>query len=339
MRFLFYFNLIAIVLLAGALAQIYDGKPLAWLEGPASHALGPVAANDSWIEPEVGPEDRLQDEAPLDAGDGRVVQTPDAAALSRLHLPVPNPQREVAAALPEPRQLTLLTEGAYPPFNYRDDKGDLTGFDIDIARALCKRLSADCTFQVMNWSALMPSLLAGKADAIVASVMKPLPGRAASAAKGVIFTSSYYATPGHFAARRDDVPTALTKEALSDKKIAVQAGSVHRAFLARRFAGFNVLEVSNLEAGKVALASGKADLLFADRNALLQWTASRKATTCCRLVGSDYSDAAFFGEGAGIVLRAGDVSLRDELNKALAAIIADGTYAAISSHYFNQSIY
>lgn len=335
MRYLFYVNLIAIVLLAGALAKIYDGTPLAWLDetGNGPHATLSEAAtgSDGWVQPVVGDDDV--------STDASAKTSPDEAALSRMHVPIPNPAHEAANVAAKPRQLKFLTEGTYPPFNYHDEKGTLTGFDIDIAGALCQRLSAECSFKTMSWSALMPGLLAGKADAVVASVMKPHPGRAVPLPSGVIFTASYYATPGHFAARRDDVPGALTKAALADKKIAVQAGSVHHAFIAKRFADFNILEVSNLEAGETALASGKADLLFADRNALLQWTATRKGMTCCRLVGSDYSDPKYFGEGAGIVLREEDALLRDELNRALSSIIADGTYAAISSRYFDQSIY
>lgn len=333
MRFLFYVNLIAIVLLAGALAKIYDGTPLAWLDasGPRANSSAAATAHESWVQPVIGEDEETEAAA--------TSTEPSADEQSRLPVPIPSPAHEAASGEAKPRQLTLLTEGAYPPFNYHDAQGALTGFDVDIARALCLRLSVECQFKAVPWSQLMPTLLAGKADAVVASVMKPQAGRAASLPKGIIFTASYYATPGHFAARRDDVPTALTKTALADKKIAVQAGSVHRAFLAKRFAGFNILEVSNLEAGETALASGKADLLFADRNALLQWTTTRKGMTCCRLVGSDYSDPAYFGDGAGIVLREEDAQLRDALNGALSAIIADGTYAAISSHYFDQSIY
>lgn len=323
MRFLFYVNLMAVVLLAGALGKIYDGTPLPWLDRP-----GKTDVHDE-LRTELGGESEAE----------------PSAASNDLPQPVANPEREADAPtadvsnMPTPRRLTWLTEGAYPPFNYRDASGALTGFDIEIAKALCLRLSAECQFAATPWANLLPSLQAGKADAVVASILKPVAGRTQKQTKGVIFTQSYYATPGHFAARRNDVPSALTQQALANKKIAVQAGSVHRAFLAKRFQGFNILEVRNLEEGEQALAQGKADLLFADRNAMLQWLASDKSAGCCRLVGSDYADPTYFGEGAGIALRADQTALRDELNDALAAIIADGTYAAISSHYFNQSIY
>ncbi|MBX3492461.1 MAG: transporter substrate-binding domain-containing protein, partial [Parvibaculum sp.] len=89
---------------------------------------------------------------------------------------------------------------------------------------------------------------------------------------------------------------------------------------------------------QAALAGGEADLLFADRNALLRWTAADEGT-CCRLAGSGYGDPAWFGEGAGIALRADDAALRDRFNRALEELVADGTYARISARYFANNIY
>lgn len=323
MRFLLYLNLGAIVWLAGALVQLYEGSPLPWRNAGEAVAV---------VEAAPRPQPASRPAAPL-----------SVEQIAALHLPLPNPERAAepaAAAEPEEaRRLVFLTEGDYPPFNYRDGDGGLAGFDVELARALCARLEAECGFVLRPWNDLVPALKAGEGDAVVASMLIPVPGRESPAAdSGLVFTTRYYSTPGHFAARRNAMPSAATATALAGRRIAVQAGSVHQAFALTRFPNATLLPYPSVERAHRALAEGEADLVFADRNALLRWT-SGKEGACCRLIGPDYADPAYFGEGAGIALRAEDEELRNRMNDALTALVADGTYARISAKYFSSSIY
>lgn len=314
MRLLFFFNLIAVVVLAAALGRTYQGAPLPWR---------------------------------LSAG-ALVRNVPDAAATvpappNMSVTPEPNPLRGSAEA-PIATQarvlskLRILTEGAYPPFNYRADEGRLSGFDIDVARELCARIERDCRIEARRWSELLPALKRGDANAVIASMLIPSPGReAAPLPEGVIFTQRYYSTPGHFAARKREGAAASAIE-LAGRRIAVQAGSVHEAFLKERFPAAVAVPMSTLDAAEAALAGRNVDLLFADRNALLRWTRGGDGALCCHLVGVDYTDKSYFGAGAGIALRADEEDLRNEFDAALAGMIADGTYARISARYFGQSI-
>jgi polar amino acid transport system substrate-binding protein len=327
MRFILYLNMLAIVWLAGSLAQFYQGAPLPWGDGEK-----PVAI--------AGPE-------PLSSADAANAQTTPpvpsltVAQLTALGLPLPNPERVVAApeaASPEPLRLVVLTEGDYPPFNFQKN-GELSGFDVELAGALCERLAAECRFERRPWNDLVPALKRGEGHAVMASMLIPVAGRESPAAdREVIFTDSYYSTPGRFAARRGDAPPAATASGLAGRRIGVQAGSVHQAYALARFATADLVPFKRIEEAEDALARGKVDLIFADRNALLRWIADT-GSACCGLVGPDYADPAYFGEGAGIVLRAEDTKLRDSMNAALAALVADGTYARISARYFSASIY
>jgi polar amino acid transport system substrate-binding protein len=327
MRFILYLNMLAIVWLAGSLAQFYQGAPLPWGDGEK-----PVAI--------AGPE-------PLSSADAANAQTTPpvpsltVAQLTALGLPLPNPERVVAApeaASPEPLHLVVLTEGDYPPFNFQKN-GELSGFDVELAGALCERLAAECRFERRPWNDLVPALKRGEGHAVMASMLIPVAGRESPAAdREVIFTDSYYSTPGRFAARRGDAPPAATASGLAGRRIGVQAGSVHQAYALARFATADLVPFKRIEEAEDALARGKVDLIFADRNALLRWIADT-GSACCGLVGPDYADPAYFGEGAGIVLRAEDTKLRDSMNAALAALVADGTYARISARYFSASIY
>lgn len=326
MRFLLYLNIIAIVWLAGALVQLYEGAPLPGYQPPAIVAEAPAAT-----EPEMAPEPA----APA--------LTPESMAA--LSLPLPHPARHsetvteaAPAKAPAAISLVILTEGDYPPFNYRDENGRLHGFDIEIAAALCERLGAECRFETRRWSELLPALKRGEGDAVVASMLIPSQGRESGAVEGIIFSHGYYSTPGRFAARRNNVPPAATPAALAGRRIGVQAGSAHQAFAQMRFPAADLVAYPNPAAAEKALAKGEVDLVFGDRNALLRWLSSKEGA-CCRLVGSDYADPAYFGEGAGIALRAGDEVLRDRVNEALAALVSDGTYARISTRHFSTNIF
>ena len=341
MRYLIYINLLAIVLLAGALGKFYTGAPLDWLlkpevqqaqmgKAPGTADETPLTRDDVVPLPDdIVPAPAIDEQPPL-----------DEATLAELHLPFPNPARPEAVTAAPRENLLILTEGAYPPFNFKTASGELTGFDVDLAKAICVRLDIDCQIKAAPWSDLIPRLADGKADVVVASLLRPAKAREnAQGLKGVIFTEPYYGTPGHFAARRDKVPAAATPEALRGSRVAVQAGSVHMAYLAKQFPDIQRIELGSLKAVEAALASGEADLVFADRNALLRWSLSGKGAECCRLVGSDYTDPAYFGRGAGIALKAENNALRDRMNAVLAGMVADGSYAAISNRYFSQSIY
>ena len=90
------------------------------------------------------------------------------------------------------------TEGAYPPFNYIDENGDLQGFDVDIAKALCDAAGFTCEFVVHDWDGIIPGLLAEKYYAIIASM-----SITAERAEVVAFTGKYYNTPAKFIASAD----------------------------------------------------------------------------------------------------------------------------------------
>jgi polar amino acid transport system substrate-binding protein len=315
MRLLLFVNLIAIVVIAGALGRMYEGTPLPW---------------------KISLPERT-----ASSGEETSPQTP---SVDMPATPIPNPIR-VAPQMPKPEQhpagetLRVLTEGAYPPFNFRNGDGKLIGFDVDMAEALCADLAVECSIETRAWKDLLPALKRGEGDVVVASMLIPSRGHpGAGGDTDIAFSQAYYTTPGHFAARRDARIAGASAEALAGRRIVVQTGTTHEAFLKARFPDSIVIDVSSLAAAEEALASGRAELLFADRNALLSWTMGGKGAGCCLLVGVDYSDPMYFGEGAGIALRAGDEALLARVNKALGKIKADGTQRQIALRYFGQSI-
>ena len=310
MRVLLFINMLAIVIIAGALARTYEGTRLPWAEDQSTANAPELNRLNADMSPSTT---------------ARVPLTPD-----------PNAGRDSGASNAKvlPEVLIVATEGAYPPFNGRDAAGDLKGYDIDMARALCERIKRTCKFITYRWRDLLPALKRGEADVVIASMLVP-----SSAGDGkVVFSDPYYKTPGHFAARRDAQQGVGSVTASTEQSIAVQAGSTHEAFLKSRFPDAKLLTVKSLEEAEAALVARHAALLFGDRNALLNWMLRGGGDGCCRMVGGDYDDPVYFARGAGMAMRSDAPGLRAKINQAISDMASDGTEMRIARVYFGQSI-
>ena len=224
-------------------------------------------------------------------------------------------------------------EGAYPPFSRINAKGSLEGFDVDIARALCKQIGADCVLVQQDWP-LVPGLLAGKYDCIVASMSMTDERR-----KTVDFTDKYYHTPARFVAKKGS-DIAITLDGLKGKKVGVQRNTTHDSFLTDKFGNTAqiVRYATSTEANKDLLA-GKLDLRLDDSLTISDALLKTGKGKDFQLVGPAYDDPRWFGSGAGIALRKDDQDLKRLLNQAIAAIRANGVYDKISKKYFDFDIY
>ena len=225
------------------------------------------------------------------------------------------------------------TEGAYPPFNRVDENGKLQGFDIDIANALCQKMGVTCDFVVQDWDGLIPGLLAKKYDCIIAS-MSMTPERK----ERVDFTDKYYQTPAKFVAAKD-AHFDFTKAGLKGKVVGVQGGTTHENFVTDKFGDVVTIKpYKTLDEACSDLAIGRVDLVLGDSVAFVEFLGSPDGKNY-GFTGPGYTDVAYFGEGIGIAVRKQDPELTKMLNKAIAAIRADGSYKTINAKYFDFDIY
>lgn len=225
------------------------------------------------------------------------------------------------------------TEGAYPPFNYIDDAGNLVGFDIDISNALCSTAGLNCTFVTQDWDGIIPGLQAKKYDAIIAS-MSITPKRQ----EVVDFTGKYYNTPAKFVAAKG-ANFDISPEGLAGKVVGVQRATIHEDFLRAKFPKVEVRNYGTQEEANADLEAGRVDLVMADSVALLDGFLETEAGEGFEFVGPDYNDPKFHGEGAGIAVRKGEDKLRGCLNDAIQTIRANGTYQEINAKYFDFDVY
>jgi len=232
------------------------------------------------------------------------------------------------------KSIRIGTEGAYPPFNFIDKAGQLQGFDIDIAKALCKTMGAECTFAVQDWDGLIPGLLAKKFDCIIASMSITEERK-----QKVDFTVKYYMTPAQFVAKKG-AGIKVSKEGLKGKTVGVQRATVAENFLRDNFGDtVKIKSYATQDEANMDLTSSRIDLVIADSVVLLEGLLATEAGKDFEFVGPGYSDKKWFGEGIGIAVRKEDSDLRDGFNKAIKEIRTNGTYQKINAKYFDFDVY
>lgn len=222
------------------------------------------------------------------------------------------------------------TEGAYPPFNSIDENGKLVGFDIEIGDALCDAMGVTCEWVTSEWDGIIPALLAGKFDAIVASMS------ITEERKEVIaFTDKYYTAPVRFIRRKG---TGDSPENISGVVVGVQSATDAEKLVRGEFPDAAIKTYAEQEQANLDLTSGRVDLVAANAFALMDFIASQVGNDV-EFVGPSYSDTKYLGDGIGIGIRKEDGELLEMLNAAIERIRADGTYQKINAKYFDFDVY
>ena len=225
-------------------------------------------------------------------------------------------------------------EGAYPPFNWVDENGNLGGFDYDIAKAMCEAMDVEYEFVVQDWDGLIPGLLAKKYDVIIASMTMTDERK-----QKVDFTNRYYMTPARFVARKDS-NIEISKDGLKGKTVGVQRATVHENFVRDYFGNsITIRSYATQDEANMDLETGRLDLVIADAVVLDEGFLKTDMGKDFEFVGPGYTDERWFGEGIGIALRKKDDTLRKMFNKAIAEIRANGVYKKINDKYFDFDVY
>lgn len=240
------------------------------------------------------------------------------------------------AATAQEKEWTTIrigTEGAYPPFNELTSDGQLTGFDIDIAKALCAEMKAECEFVTQDWEGIITALIAGKYDAIVASMSITEERK-----QQVDFTDKYYTSPIAFMAPKDGGITDVSPEALSGKSLGAQASTISGNYLQDAYKGADIRLYPTQDEANADLESGRLDAVLVDKFVGQAWLDDAGAE-CCAFVGEDITDPSIIGEGIGIAVRKEDTALKEKFNAAIKAIRENGTYQEINAKYFDFDVY
>ncbi len=232
------------------------------------------------------------------------------------------------------KKIRIGVEGAYPPFSSVTAEGELVGFDIDIARALCEEMGAECELVTQDWDGIIPALLARKYDAIIASLSITEERK-----KKVAFSKKYYNTPAMFA-RKKGSGIEISKEGLKGKTVGVQRATTHDSFLTAEFSDtVTVKRFASQDEAYLDAISGRVDLLLADSVAMNDGFIKTDQGKDFELVGDGYTDPKYFGEGAGVAISKKNTDLVELFNKAIDTIRSNGKYKEINDKYFAFDVY
>lgn len=229
-----------------------------------------------------------------------------------------------------PSKLRVGVEGNYPPFSQIAPDGKLSGFDIDIANAVCAQMKAECTLVQQEWDGMIPALTAKRFDFIVASMTITEERR-----KAVDFSDPYYDVPSRFVAKAgafaDHAPATL-----KGKTIIVLRNSPRDKYLAENYKDSTIQRVNKEPEVYLELAAGRGDIAFGSSVVSAEAFLKKPEGKAYAQVGPSVRIAA--GSGVGIAMRKNDTELRDRINAALKAIKADGTYKRLVAKYFDFDI-
>jgi polar amino acid transport system substrate-binding protein len=217
--------------------------------------------------------------------------------------------------------LVVASEGKFAPFNFVD-AGRLTGFEIDIANAIAQKMGLKVEWKTMGFDGLLVGLGQDRWDLVIASH-----GITEERAKAVTFANPHYCTGGVIISKDGRIRTAAD---LTGKVVAVQTGTTYYDNVKK----LPVKEVKNFPqdaSARAALETGHVDAWVTDKFVA---KASLAATPGTTLKAGDY----LFVERIAAAVAKGNTGLVDAVNQALAAILADGTYAALSKKWFGEDI-
>lgn len=242
----------------------------------------------------------------------------------------------IAALLSSPAlaqdQIRIGVEGNYPPFSQVAPDGTLSGFDIDIAEAVCARMQAECTLVQQEWDGMIPALSSNKFDMIVASMT------ITDARKEVVdFSDPYYDVPSRFVAA-EDAFEGYSPEELAGKTIIVLRNSPRAQYLAATYPDSRILAVDREPAVYMELAAGRGDIAFGSSVVSAEAFLNQSEGEGFAQVGETITLTDSVDGGVGIAFRKGDGALRTRVNEALAAIMEDGTYEEMATAYFDFDV-
>jgi polar amino acid transport system substrate-binding protein len=206
------------------------------------------------------------------------------------------------------------TEGAYPPYNFINDNGEIDGFERELGDELCRRAELTCEWVTNDWDSIIPNLTSGNYDTIIAGM-----SITEERAQIISFTQNYYP------------PTASAYLALSDDAdiaggvIAAQTNTIQAGYIAE--SGATLIEFATPDETIAAVRNGEADAVFADFDYLKPFA---DEDPDLRLVG----ERVPLGGGVGMGLRQGDTELLEAFDSAISSMKQDGSLNELLVKWF-----
>jgi ABC-type amino acid transport substrate-binding protein len=235
------------------------------------------------------------------------------------------------AGSPAAADLRVGVFGQDPPMSFVDAQGQLVGFDIDIARALCEAVKFECELVQTDWSALLPGLVERRLDVVVASVAVTDARRAL-----VAFTRPYYSSAARFVVRRDSFD-AIDPEALAGKRIGVWRDTTFDRYLEDNYAANSqIVRYSTQPGALLDLLVGRIDAVLADEVTLQITFLGTDYGAEFELVGPPVDDPRWLGYGNAVAVGKENEGLRRLFDRAVADIHINGVFERIRRKWLGE---
>lgn len=228
--------------------------------------------------------------------------------------------------------IRIAIEGAYPPFNYIDQNNELQGFEVDLLKALCEVMKAECILVQHEWDGIIKGLLNREYDAIMSSLEITEKRQ-----RRIAFSDPYYRIPAVFIGSKEVKPGEVSPAAMAGKTIGTTERSDHEAYLKEFYKDSEIVLYAKPDEANLDLLVGRLDAVFGDELLLSKFLESREGS-CCHILGDAPANPAYQREVYGIGMRKDDEKIRAEFNRAIAQVKADGTYDRIRARYFSFDI-
>ncbi len=223
----------------------------------------------------------------------------------------------LSAGMTTAQTIRMGTEGAYPPYNFINDAGEVDGFERELGDELCKRANLTCEWVTNDWDSIIPNLVSGNYDTIIAG-MSITPERD----EVIDFTQEYIpGSPSSYVALSDDVD-------LAGGVIAAQTNTIQSGYVAS--SGATLVEYATADETIAAVRNGEADAVLADKDFLAPIVAESGGEL--KFVGDD----VIIGGGVGMGVRESDTELKAKFNAAIQSMKDDGTLNALIKKWFGE---
>jgi len=256
------------------------------------------------------------------------------------------------SAQAQQREVRIATEGAYRPWNFTDASGQLIGFELDLARDLCRRMDAACTIVAQDWDGIIPALQQRRYDAIMAGMsitdrrLETIDFAGPYASDATVFSalkSSPFAQIAAGEALDMAEITAAEKatidglaQQLAGKAVGVQVSTIQQQFLEQLMPGVTVRTYDATDNIFLDLASGRIDAALVDRAATNAFIEGANGGNV-QVFGPAFTRGVL-GRGVGVGLRKDEGELKQAFEQAIEAARADGTIARLSNEWFGYDI-